>query len=162
MLSALLGRTGTGKDLIEMRKRQRIIERKQEEARIARNQALERGILLQDQTQLVERSRYAPILVIVPPSVIENWLSEFETWGHFAVSKFHGPSRSLALESIRNGWDEIMVCGKSVFSQAEDVEAIKMIPWKLIVVDEFHQYKVRCIHVLIRMHEVSAQSPEEL
>ena len=84
---------------------------------------------------------FAPSLVIVPPSVIENWSNEFKTWGHFSVAVFQDKDRALALERIRNGMDDIMICGRSIFIQNDSFEVVKNIRWKLIVIDEFHEYK---------------------
>lgn len=143
MLAALLKKTGTGKDRTQLRRRRRLVLREVEAKQRARERALLEGrILNASNANEIERGEFVPILIIVPPSVMENWLNEAGTWGHFGVAKYHGASRSLALERIRNGSDEILVCGKSLFNQPDDVTAIKTIAWKLIVVDEFHQYKV--------------------
>ena len=76
------------------------------------------------------------ILVIVPPSVIENWMNEFNASGHFGVIAFTGPSRDIAFGRIRTGLDEIMVFGRSMLQSDDDLSEIKHIRWKLIVIDE--------------------------
>ncbi|KAL7451003.1 hypothetical protein ACHAWC_002844, partial [Mediolabrus comicus] len=78
---------------------------------------------------------FAPILVIVPPSVAQNW-------GHFNVAPIYGgSSREKALDRIKTGLDFILIVGKSIFSRADDFDALNTVNWKLIIVDEFHEYK---------------------
>ncbi len=87
-----------------------------------------------------EKSRWAPILVIVPPSVIDNWKNEFETWGHFEVGTYQGGRREKALQKVKEGISEVLVVGKSLAMTY--ASKLMEIPWKLIVVDEVHAYKV--------------------
>jgi SNF2 family DNA or RNA helicase len=143
MLAALLKKSGTGEDKIQLSRKQRIIQTKLDNDRKARERALRDGTIAEVNSRIegIKMSRWAPILVIVPPSVLENWTNEFRTWGHFGVAAFSGSSRDRALDRIRTGLDEIMVCGRSMFLQPGDLIDIKLINWKLIIVDEYHQYK---------------------
>lgn len=84
---------------------------------------------------------FAPILIIVPPSIISNFLNELNTWGHFAVSVFQGKERMNAIENITNGHDDILIIGKSLLTSDQTINLLQDIQWKLIVVDEFHDYK---------------------
>ena len=45
-----------------------------------------------------------------------------------------------AIKSVQDGITEILVCGKSFFSM-DMYESICTIRWKLIIVDEYHEYK---------------------
>lgn len=85
--------------------------------------------------------KWVPILVIVPPSVIENWMNEFQAWGYFGVVAFSGSSKHRALDRLRTGLDEIMVCGKTMLQNDDDLHEIKQIKWKIVIIDEYHQYK---------------------
>ena len=61
-----------------------------------------------------------------------------DAWGHFAVSVYQGADKGKQLERVRVGINDIMICGRSIFF---DDAYIADIPWKLIIVDEFHEYK---------------------
>jgi len=73
--------------------------------------------------------------------VIKNWENEFDAWGHFAVAVFQDKTRMAALDSVRDSINEILVCGKSLFSM--NGKAMSGVKWKLIIVDEYHEFKNR-------------------
>jgi reverse gyrase len=66
-------------------------------------------------------------------------MKEFETWGYFGVGSYHG-ERQEALDRVKDGTHEVLVCGASLF--LGDFDEIASVKWKLIVVDEFHGFKV--------------------
>ena len=45
------------------------------------------------------------------------------------------------MDRIKTGLDFILIVGKSIFTRADDFDALNAVNWKLIVVDEFHEYK---------------------
>jgi SNF2 family DNA or RNA helicase len=144
LLASLLEKTGTGKDAIELNRRRRLIAAKRRELNVARDEALLfngvnvalTGKVEVEGLALPER---APILIIVPPSVVANWMKEFKTWGYFGVGSYH-VERQEALNSVKDGTNEVLVCGASLF--LGDFDEIASVKWKLIVVDEFHGFKV--------------------
>ena len=78
----------------------------------------------------------------MPPSVIANWSNEFSQWGHFSVEIFSTDSdKTISLSRVKKGISDILLCGKSLFSQKECFPLIKDVKWKLVVIDEFHEYK---------------------
>ena len=66
---------------------------------------------------------------------------EFKSWGHFNVGYYHGSTREKALDRIRDGLDAILIVGKSLFIRAHDYDQLASIKWKLVIVDEFHEFK---------------------
>jgi hypothetical protein len=67
--------------------------------------------------------------------------NEFNTWGHFNVAVYSGPVREKALHRIKDGLDFILIAGKSLFVKAGDYEELATVEWKLVIVDEFHEFK---------------------
>lgn len=122
-----------------------IVSQKLREIEAANDDALLTGARLasSDTVDLegVNTSEWVPVLVIVPPSVIDNWMKEFCTWGHFGVGKYQNQGRHQALAKVKNGTHEILVCGGKLATL--DFNELSSVQWKLIIVDEVHAYKVR-------------------
>lgn len=49
--------------------------------------------------------------------------------------------RSQALEQAKNGTAEVMVIGISLFTRPEHFKLLLDVDWKVIMVDEYHEYK---------------------
>jgi DNA excision repair protein ERCC-6-like 2 len=150
LLTALLGKSGTGRDEVVLKKREHELRSVQKDLDSWEESALlgQRGFgagkcHLADQKKKLQLPDIMPILLIVPVAVIDNWDYEFTIWGHFRVAVYRGGSiRYEALKSIELGSSEVLLCGHSLFSAENDYELIEKIPWKLVVVDEFHMFKV--------------------
>jgi superfamily II DNA or RNA helicase len=138
-----LKKSGCGEDELQLRQRRKLITQKLDQDRREQERALRLGNVTELSSHIAGllMPKWSPILVIVPPSVIENWMNEFKAWGHFGVVAFTGPSRDMAMGRIRTGLDEIMVCGRTMLQSDDDLADVKHIQWKLIVIDEYHQYK---------------------
>jgi SNF2 family DNA or RNA helicase len=92
-------------------------------------------------------SSWSPTMIMVPSSVVENWKNEFKTWVHFEVAVYEGnnDNKDSAFERVKAGLAEIMLVPHSIFKQNpasnSHLEKFLTIPWKLVVVDEFHVFK---------------------
>lgn len=53
--------------------------------------------------------RRAPILIIAPSSVLDNWAREFSTWGSFSVCIYSKKQKSGAVTGVKDGRHEIML-----------------------------------------------------
>jgi SNF2 family DNA or RNA helicase len=84
---------------------------------------------------------WCPVLIVIPKSVADGWLKTFSEWGHFSVALYDGSNRSEAINSVIHGISEIMICSMAMLARRDDFELISAISWKLVVVDEFHQFK---------------------
>lgn len=91
--------------------------------------------------QIPQQPKNTPILIIVPSSVAENWNNEFKTWGHFNVCKFESAKKEECCANIKDGLDYILIIAKSLFTRAEIFGMINEIHWKLVLIDEYHEYK---------------------
>jgi DNA excision repair protein ERCC-6-like 2 len=151
LITALLGKSGTGRDEVVLTKRERELRNVQKNIDSWEESVLlgQRGFgagrnqYLADQKKKLQLPDFMPILLLVPASVIDNWHYEFTLWGHFRVAVYRGGnSRDEALKSIELGSSEVLLCGHSLFVAEKDYKLIEAIPWKLVVVDEFHVFKV--------------------
>lgn len=158
LIAALLHKTGKGADLHEVLRRKKYVETRLWEINCDNAKSLrETGRLLEpvDISEEVGRQRWAPILLLVPPSVVEQWKRDFGTWGYFALSVYaSGSGQEAALEMVRTGQSEVMICTHSMFQNRATLDSLKDIPWKLIVVDEFHLFR--------NMNNITAKSLREL
>ena len=131
-----------------------------EEKRLADEKTLMEGKIVTNyeiDTQLCQLP-YSPILIIVPASVVDNWARELHTWGHFSVQVFGSDSdRANSLHRVKIGMDDIMLCGKELFSKNID-EFLKIKKWKLVVVDEFHNYKNKASQAYKKLLELRNDS----
>lgn len=151
LLSALLKKKGDGSDLVDLIRRKNVARKNLTRFQNIRDDALEQGNVpameSEEEALLRQNTRpdWAPILIIVPNSVIQNWITDFATWGHFSVVVYRGENRASALEQIEIGGAEILLMGKSLITSKDSFRAILEpkgnLRWKLIVVDEFHQFK---------------------
>ena len=135
-------------DLIELRRRRHIVSEKLKAIRAQREQALLQGRMitvntLEDWKMDLNMPDWYPVLIIVPPTTLQNWRNEFASWTHFGVAAYIGEGRDQALEKVRRGSAEVLLTAKSLFMQQAGFKELNTIPWKLVIIDEFHLFKVR-------------------
>ncbi|KAJ1919013.1 hypothetical protein H4219_002272, partial [Mycoemilia scoparia] len=104
-----------------------------------------------------------PFLVVVPNSIVTNWLREFEMWAPFLIAEpYFGGASSRALyekyaifgqcdggiaksskKSRRSMAAHVLVCTYDVFVNDDSFNTIKSInaEWEYLVVDEGHRLK---------------------
>lgn len=145
LIAALLGKTGTGADALELQKRRKRARELIAEHRRLQQQALDQGEPWTNKILTIASElnppEWAPILVIVPPSIIPNWIGDFGTWGHFGVTLYRGDGKEKALDDTLNGVAEVLVCPRSLFEHKSDFRSLSAVQWKAIIADEIHSYK---------------------
>lgn len=147
LLAAILEKKGNGLDAIELRRRCRVASKHTAKVQAKRDEAMRAGnfaMTFDDPASDLKLPKWAPVLIVVPASVIDNWLKELSTWGHFGVDVYKGSRRESVLENARLGAAEIMLLSHDRFSN--DVDALLVVEWKLVVVDEFHLAKNHKTH----------------
>jgi hypothetical protein len=74
-----------------------------------------------------------------------SWKNEFATFSNFAVAVYSGDKRfrDMELEKLRDGRAEVLIVAKSMFQSRSSFQPLDTIRWKLVVIDEFHTFKVR-------------------
>jgi SNF2 family DNA or RNA helicase len=158
LLCALFDKTGTKKDL------ERVLEQKQKAQeniiafKHASNLALSRGEMLPTRANCmkhkIELSRWSPVLVIVPPSIVETWKGSLREFSHFSVVEYTTQKKTAALEIMKAGGADIMLLRKSLFQSEDQFPDINEIDWKLVVVDEFHNFKGKSTKISNHMRKL--------
>ncbi|EED20457.1 DNA excision repair protein (Rad26L), putative [Talaromyces stipitatus ATCC 10500] len=97
---------------------------------------------------------YPRTLIVCPGTLIENWKSELQRWGWWAVGLFHGDRKEEALQAAKAGRLEILVTTYVTYRMNKD--AINMVEWDCVVADECHQIKERKSETTIAMNEINA------
>jgi SNF2 family DNA or RNA helicase len=159
-LAALLEKTGTGKDAIELKKRKRLAQQRLTQQQANREEALMQGRFVGQAESTVADfplPKWCPVLIVIPKSVAEGWMTTFSEWGHFSVTLYDGPNRSEAIHSVIHGISEIMICSMAMLSRKEDFKLISSCKWKLVVVDEFHQFKNERGHLSTNLRSLKQQ-----
>lgn len=144
LAAALLEKTGTGQDMIELTRRKRMASEHAAHANRAQQEAFAQGhVSVNRSSRYIAEGlpQWAPILICCPPSILQNWIGDFDMWGYFGVSVYQGDNRHQSLEKIRYGEAEILLSSKSLFVQESDFSALLEIPWKIAIFDEFHSFK---------------------
>lgn len=153
LLSALFRKSGTGLDILQMAYRQKLVKEAMEARQEQERRALELGQIDQSvretpldkkrMAQLGLPTRWWPVLIVVPTSVVDNWKREIEKWTNLSVAVFQGPaSLERAMAQITSGMADILLTTKSKFVN-DGFKELMSIPvvWKLVVFDEFHTFK---------------------
>jgi DNA excision repair protein ERCC-6-like 2 len=110
----------------------------------ANQQALESGDLYRPVAESTDTSmelEWGPVLILAPSSVLDAWVTAFKVWGYFSVALYQKDARKDILENIKLGSVEILVAGHSRIQSDESATALCKIPWKLVIIDEFHKMK---------------------
>lgn len=145
LLAAYLEKMGTNEDLHIVRRKKRELEMYEQARRNMEEEELSYGRVLLDkeikQPLSFIAQRAAPVLIIMPKGVFNNWHVELEAWGHFAVAEYRGKHRENELSRALNNTAEIVLCPESLLNRAEDLKLLLKVPWKLVVVDEYHHFK---------------------
>ncbi|KAL3916299.1 MAG: hypothetical protein SGILL_005239, partial [Bacillariaceae sp.] len=145
LLCALFEKTGTGQDLKNINDRKKKVARHVIEIRKMKDDAVRRGEIVEEDyeewTKTLGVSPWHPVLVIVPPAVITNWLQSFEMFSHFSVSEYDSKRATQTIDAVRYGGADVLLCRESLFKSKENFSRINAIDWKLVVIDEFHTYK---------------------
>ncbi|ORY85097.1 P-loop containing nucleoside triphosphate hydrolase protein [Protomyces lactucae-debilis] len=83
--------------------------------------------------------RHPRVLVLCPKSLISNWLAEFDIWSYTHTRTYSGPGRGDTLAQAKQGRLEVMLA--TYESYRSDCDQINLVPWDLVIADEFHCIK---------------------
>jgi len=144
LLSALLEKTGNDEDEDTIAYREKAAKNAMIGAQRMKDNAIAAGQVIAGETITLPdglQPSWAPILIMVPPTLISNWLKDMSTWGFFSVAVYRGSRKEQSIARIKFGMAEILLCPVSMFQQDSDFITISEMKWKLVIVDEFHKFK---------------------
>merc|ERR1719382_2267812 len=89
----------------------------------------------------------APVLVLCPPSLVQNWVRELNRWGPFVVEVMgpagaNGGGRARTLQRLQAGMADVLVASRGLVRGPDEegtVEGLQTRAWGCIVMDEVHQ-----------------------
>jgi SNF2 family DNA or RNA helicase len=141
-----------------MRKRKGKVSAHMQAFQLQVDEALSKGEVVEEDDDVWRKtlnlSPWHPALVIVPPSVLEAWKQSFELFSHFSVSVFSSKTGTKAVQAVRFGSSDVLLCPKSLFQSDIHFKIIISIKWKLVVIDEFHNYKSETAKVSRNLREM--------
>ncbi|GAB1599533.1 hypothetical protein Ahia01_000230600 [Argonauta hians] len=118
-ISALLGKTGTREDGHVLKP------------------AFIRKLYCEGETVPGQQCR--PFLIITPGSVLYNWQAELDTWGYFAVGKYHGKYKEECSTGMKYDRFEIVLTTFETFR--DNKVYLTGFDWAAVIVDEVHKIK---------------------
>eukprot|EP00522_Entomoneis_paludosa_P011126 CAMPEP_0172442048 /NCGR_PEP_ID=MMETSP1065-20121228/2519_1 /TAXON_ID=265537 /ORGANISM="Amphiprora paludosa, Strain CCMP125" /LENGTH=1289 /DNA_ID=CAMNT_0013191709 /DNA_START=35 /DNA_END=3904 /DNA_ORIENTATION=+ len=144
LVAALLGKTGTGEDLLSIQQRMCEFAERKKKKQDAELEALRNGAVytepVTDEEPLV-KSQWFPILVVAPSSVLSNWVTDFNFWGYFAIALYNNDDSYAGIESVIGGLAEVLIVSHSSLADRSRFQKLLSVRWKLVVIDEFHIFK---------------------
>ena len=143
LLSALLEKTGTCADALELRRRRKLANAWTVEQELAETRALEQGQIYRGTERPLPQylPSWAPVLILAPSSILDNWITDSRTWGHFAIVLYQSADQYSGINEIRTGASEILLVSHKLFEMEGHFALLSEIPWKLVIVDEHHKLK---------------------
>jgi SNF2 family DNA or RNA helicase len=81
----------------------------------------------------------APILIVCPTSLIDNWAAEFLKWGTFRVIKLRSNAIDTGVARLLAGDAEVGIASYDGIRNTS--EKFSKVPWHVVVFDEAHKLK---------------------
>ncbi|EGZ09411.1 hypothetical protein PHYSODRAFT_318176 [Phytophthora sojae] len=83
----------------------------------------------------------APIFIVMPASLLQNWEHELHTWMSCSTIILRGkPSdRNAMIDQIARGEYEIVICSYDILKMY--LARLHKIPWEMVILDEMHCLK---------------------
>lgn len=97
-----------------------------------------------NKSKSAKKTKPAPLaLLVVPASVITQWVGELEKWGAgfggFKCVQYHGETRTAAKSKILQRQAEVMLTSYETFRS--ESKLLNQIPWEVVIFDEAHRLK---------------------
>jgi SNF2 family DNA or RNA helicase len=144
LLSALLKKSGTDRDKKELYKRKKLANEWTSKEEIRHTELLQQGIAYRESDAPPLPNylpSWAPVLILAPSSILNNWITDGDRWGYFAMNDYVAKNDYTGVDHIRTGASEVLLVSHKLFEMENHFAALNKIPWKLVIVDEHHKLK---------------------
>ena len=145
LLCALFDKTGTGKDLLEMQQRNRLVRDRIVALQKLQDDALRQGEVVEEDNvewaRTLGLSRWHPVMIVVPPTIVDSWRKSFDLFTHFSVAVYSSSNKAESVNAMKYGGCDVLLVPKSLFASETHFQDLNTLNWKLIIIDEFHNYK---------------------
>mmetsp|Transcript_3344 Transcript_3344/g.8920 ORF Transcript_3344/g.8920 Transcript_3344/m.8920 type:complete len:1185 (-) Transcript_3344:13-3567(-) len=145
LLCALFSKTGSKKDFFDVKRRNFLVTKHILQVQRFKDQALYMGEVvdenIEDWKTSLSLSPWHPVMIIVPPTILDTWLNAFKTFSYFSVLFYSNKTKIDAINSVLYGSTDILMVPKSAFQDKKHLDELKRVRWKLVVIDEFHNFK---------------------
>ncbi|XP_034989710.2 DNA excision repair protein ERCC-6-like [Zootoca vivipara] len=104
------------------------------------------------------------VLLIMPPSLLSNWLEEFAKWAPgLRVSVFHGPNKHECeknLKRIQKRSGVLLTTYQMVLSNWQQLSSFdgKKFVWDYVILDEAHKIKTPSAKTTKSVHAISSEN----
>jgi SNF2 family DNA or RNA helicase len=147
LLCALFNKTGTKKDLQDIRDRNIRVRKQISKLQKLKDQAICNGVIIEENIEewkeTLSISPWHPVMIVVPPTILEVWDRAFQDFSHFSISMYFGDSikRTDAIKSVLYSDADILLVPHSAFQTESHYSDLEKVKWKLVIIDEFHNFK---------------------
>ena len=159
LLCGLFNKAGTRKDLEDIRERDSLVRKQKLKVQRLRDQALRIGEVVDENIEgwkqiSLSLSPWNPVMIIVPPTIMDTWKNAFNMFSHFSVSFYSGKTKTNAIDSMLYGNTDILLVPKSVFQNEIHFAELEKVQWKLVIIDEFHNFKNHKAKISIHLRKL--------
>lgn len=143
LISAFLEKKGNHEDKLELQRRRKAADKWRADEDLARDRALQQGQAFVEAKAIIPEHLpvWAPVLILAPSAILDNWVGDSKTWGYFQMSNYFSEDQYAGVMNIRTGASEILLVSHKLFEMENHFNTLNEIPWKLVIVDEHHKVK---------------------
>ena len=154
----MFNKTGSKRDFLDIQRRNNLVTKHILQVQRYKDQALHMGEVvdenIEDWQTSLSLSPWHPVMIIVPPTILDTWLNAFTTFSYFSVSCYSSKRKNDTINSVLYGSTDILLVTKSAFQDKKHLDELKRLRWKLVIIDEFHNFKNYKAKISLHLREL--------